>query len=582
MSNAAIESRRGARRAAPGAVRRDDDDVDLPGGLHRRAPRGHRAHRRRRHAAADPLPAGQAPPHRLRAGGRRVLAALPRRLLRHPLPRRLDGPRGHPRLRLRRHGEPRLRHLPGDAPPRRSRARHPGRAAERRRRDRPRARPHVVRRPGDDEVVERHLAQRGLRHVHGAEGHRRLPARVGALGELRPGPLHRVRHRRARRRPARSSTRWCRRPTPRGCSTSSPTRRAPPSCGCSSSTSARRSSAPASASTWPTTSTATPRPPTCGTPSRRPPASRCAGSWTPGSSRAAIPIVSVDVRGRRPAAPLHARSGSSTSATSTTHTQWAIPLQLRYALESGEVVAHHRAPRRTTRSSSTCRSPSPGWSPTPTATASTACDVSGPLREALVAQAQDGAVRRRALRPRRRHLGLGARRHHRRGGLPRAGRRLRRRDRRVGVAAAARRPRPDRPAGRGRRARAALQARVRALRGPRARAAGLGRAPRRRATATASCAARSSARSPTSAPTPTRGRACASSSSATAPTPTASRPTWPPPSCAPPPPRPAPTEIDTIIERFQHGDTPQEELRFLYALAEVRDPSRWRACSSWP
>ena len=47
------------------------------------------------------------------------------------------------------------------------------------------------------------------------------------------------------------------------------------------------SSAPASASTWPTTSTATPRPPTCGTPSRRPPASRCAGSWTPGSSRAA-------------------------------------------------------------------------------------------------------------------------------------------------------------------------------------------------------------------------------------------------------------------------------------------------------
>ena len=33
-------------------------------------------------------------------------------------------------------------------------------------------------------------------------------------------------------------------------------------------------------------------------------------------------------------------------------------------------------------------------------------------------------------------------------------------------------------------------------------------------------------------------------------------------------------EIDTIIERFQHGDTPQEELRFLYALAEVRDPDQ--------
>ena len=33
-------------------------------------------------------------------------------------------------------------------------------------------------------------------------------------------------------------------------------------------------------------------------------------------------------------------------------------------------------------------------------------------------------------------------------------------------------------------------------------------------------------------------------------------------------------EIDTIIERFQHGGTPQEELRFLYALAEVRDPEQ--------
>ena len=33
-------------------------------------------------------------------------------------------------------------------------------------------------------------------------------------------------------------------------------------------------------------------------------------------------------------------------------------------------------------------------------------------------------------------------------------------------------------------------------------------------------------------------------------------------------------EIDTIIERFQNGDTPQEELRFLYALAEVRDPEQ--------
>ena len=33
-------------------------------------------------------------------------------------------------------------------------------------------------------------------------------------------------------------------------------------------------------------------------------------------------------------------------------------------------------------------------------------------------------------------------------------------------------------------------------------------------------------------------------------------------------------EVDTIIEHFQHGGTPQEELRFLYALAEVRDPEQ--------
>ena len=50
MSNAAIESDEVRRRAAPGALRRDDDDVHLPGGLHRRSARGHRAGRRRRHA----------------------------------------------------------------------------------------------------------------------------------------------------------------------------------------------------------------------------------------------------------------------------------------------------------------------------------------------------------------------------------------------------------------------------------------------------------------------------------------------------------------------------------------------------
>ena len=113
-------------------------------------------------------------------------AALLHRLLRHPLPGRQARPRRRPRLRVRRHGEPRLRHLPRDRAARRPERRHAGRAAARGRRDRPRARPHVVRRPRDHEVVERHLAQRGLRHVHGDDVRRRLPARVGALGRLRP------------------------------------------------------------------------------------------------------------------------------------------------------------------------------------------------------------------------------------------------------------------------------------------------------------------------------------------------------------------------------------------------------------
>jgi len=33
-----------------------------------------------------------------------------------------------------------------------------------------------------------------------------------------------------------------------------------------------------------------------------------------------------------------------------------------------------------------------------------------------------------------------------------------------------------------------------------------------------------------------------------------------------------PAEIDAILEKFRDSDTPQEEVRFLYALAEVRDP----------
>ena len=78
-------------------------------------------------------------------------------------------------------------------------------------RRRPRGRPHVVWRPRDDGVVERHLAERGVRHLHGAARGRRLEARVEALGKFRRSraaamgvdglrqPAHRVRRPRAAR-----------------------------------------------------------------------------------------------------------------------------------------------------------------------------------------------------------------------------------------------------------------------------------------------------------------------------------------------------------------------------------------------
>jgi aminopeptidase N len=68
------------------------------------------------------------------------------------------------------------------------RPRRPGRARAGGRRHRARAGAHVVRRPGDHGLVGGHLAQRGLRHLHGGALRRRLPAVVGPLGRLRPLP----------------------------------------------------------------------------------------------------------------------------------------------------------------------------------------------------------------------------------------------------------------------------------------------------------------------------------------------------------------------------------------------------------
>ena len=218
-------------------------------------------------------------------------------------------------------------------------ARHPGRAAERRRRDRPRARPHVVRRPGDDEVVERHLAQRGLRHLHGAEGHRRLPARSGSAGSASAWPASTAFDTDAlASHPPDRVPGGARRTTPRACSTSSPTRRAPPSCGCSSSTSARtrfRGRHPQVHG----------RPPVRQHRDHRPVGrhrggdrlSRCAASWTPGSSRAGYPIVSITASadGR----VLHlTQEQFQYLPHPPSDAQWAVPLLLRVADETGAVT----------------------------------------------------------------------------------------------------------------------------------------------------------------------------------------------------------------------------------------------------
>ena len=157
------------------------------------------------------------------------------------------------------------------------------------RRGRARERPHVVRRPRHDDLVERHLAERGVRHVHGDAGGRRLEAASGSAGS--PSAC------RARRALSPwtactprdpSSSRSRRRAKPTRCSTCSPTRRAPRSSACSSSIWGPRCSGTACASTSPSTASPTPTPATCGPPSAGPPASPSRRSWTAGSSRPAI------------------------------------------------------------------------------------------------------------------------------------------------------------------------------------------------------------------------------------------------------------------------------------------------------
>ncbi len=156
--------------------------------------------------AARVVRAGQAPPDPLRARDRRLLARLLRALLRDAVSGRQARHAGDPRLRGGRHGEPGRDHLPRDRAPGGRDGGVAHRARARGGRGGPRDRPHVVRRSRHHALVERDLAERGLRHLHGAPGGRRLEARVEALDDVRgvPGrrdgrgrpaqhPAHRVR-----------------------------------------------------------------------------------------------------------------------------------------------------------------------------------------------------------------------------------------------------------------------------------------------------------------------------------------------------------------------------------------------------
>ena len=230
--------------------------------------------------------------------------------------------------------------------------------------------------------------------------------------ELRPRAHGRLRDRLAGRPPARSSSRSCRRRTPRACSTSSPTRRAARCCACSSSTSARSASATASATTWPSTATGTPRRATCGTRSRPPPASRCAASWTPGSGRRAIPLVtaSLDADGRRSCC---ASTASSSTARATDGTPLGDPGQRPPGRRPATGLDRsERRSRRCCSTATSCASPllstrrRRSWS-TPAATASTASRTTPTLRDPAGRRRAAPAVDRRALQPRRRHVGGG-------------------------------------------------------------------------------------------------------------------------------------------------------------------------------
>ena len=156
-------------RKEGGRLQGDDFDVHLPGRVHRRRVRRDRAGRCG-HAAQDRSRPRQTAADHMGAADRRVLAQIFRRVLWAQVSRRQARPDRDPRFRLGRDGKSGRDHLSRDRAARRREIRVARRTRARRRRGLARKRAHVVRRSGHHAMVERHLAQRGVRHLHGDAG----------------------------------------------------------------------------------------------------------------------------------------------------------------------------------------------------------------------------------------------------------------------------------------------------------------------------------------------------------------------------------------------------------------------------
>ena len=375
------------RRPRRGPLRRHDGDVDLPGGLHRRPARGHRAGRRRRHArCASSTRPGKG---HLTAFGLEVGAFSLRYLADYfdiPYPGDTIDLVAIPDFAfgaMENLGCVTFREtlLLVD----------PEHATQGELQNVVDVIAHELAHMwfGDlvtMKLVERHLAQRGLRHVHGDEGHRRLPARVGALGRAsacpappafdtdaldatrpiefpvvspgrRRGHVRRPHLREGRRRRAHA------RAVPRR---GALPRRHPPLPG--------RPTPYGNTETtdlWDAIEEAT------GEPVRR-----IMDSWI---FQGGHPIVSVEAPATT-AGVLHSQPGALPLPARPEPTRPAgrCPSSCATAPTSRRGRHDHGAARRRRRSRSTSPSPSPGWSATPRATASTGCAPSAPLREALV------------------------------------------------------------------------------------------------------------------------------------------------------------------------------------------------------